>query len=70
MRSVANDSGCSIEFPALCQHIRGYEDMARGNKRGHFPNWKPIVPNSTAGKEDIWCLAELLPGCLCDPAFP
>lgn len=72
MRSVAEDSGRSVEFPTqsvLCQHVRVHQDMARGNKGGQLPDGKTIVVSSTDGKKDIRRLAQLLPGCVCGPAF-
>jgi len=56
MRSVAEDSGRSVEFPArsvLCQHVRVHQDMARGNKGGQLPDGKTIVLSSTDGKENV-----------------
>ena len=73
MRNVAEDSGRSVEFPTqsvLCQHVHVHQDMARGNKGWQIPDGKTVVLSSTDGKENVRCLAKLLPGCVCSPAFP
>lgn len=72
-RNVAEDSGRSVEFPTqgvLCQHVRVYQDMARGDKGGQLPDGKAIILSSADGKEDVRCLAKLPPGCFCSPTLP